>query len=75
MDSSLADFPHEHDMQSALSQVKGGKGAGSSGIPLEMLKIGQTNGDFMFILTELVSVLEGGACAARLVGCHSCFNS
>ena len=54
VDSSLADLPHEHDVQLALSQVKGGKAAGSSGILPEMLKIGQTNGDFMLMLTELV---------------------
>ena len=54
VDSSLADLPHEHDVQLALSQVKGGKAARSSGILPEMLKIGQTNGDFMLMLTELV---------------------
>ena len=34
--------------------MKGGKAAGSSGIMPEMLKIGQTNGDFVLVLTELV---------------------
>ena len=32
MDSSFVDLLHEHDVQLALSQVKGGKAAGSSGI-------------------------------------------
>ena len=34
--------------------MKGGKAAGSSGILPEMLKIGQTNGDFLLMLTEIV---------------------
>ena len=47
VDSSLVDLPHEQDVQLALSQVKSGKAAGSSGILPEMLKVGQNNSDFV----------------------------
>ena len=40
MDSSFVDLLHAHDVQLALSQVRGGKAAGSSGILPEVLKIG-----------------------------------
>ena len=41
-------------MQLALSQVKSGKAAGSSGILPEMLKVGQNNSDFVGMLMEPV---------------------
>ena len=54
VDSSLADFPYEHDVQLALLQVNGGKAARSSDILPEMLKISQTNSDFILMLTKFV---------------------
>ena len=54
VDSSLVDIPHEYDIHLALSQVNGGKAAGSSGILAEILKIDQTNVDFMLMHTEFV---------------------
>ena len=63
-----------HYVQSALSQVKSGKAAGSSGILPEMLKISQINGDLILCLSYKTCECFGRrqACAARLVGCHSC---
>ena len=49
VDSSLADLPDEEDVQLALSQVKNGKAAGSSGILPEMLKVGQVSHEFVCV--------------------------
>ena len=49
VDSSLVNLPYQHMVHSyrlKLLQVKGGKVTGSLGILPEMLKVGQTNGNF-----------------------------
>ena len=52
--SSLADLPDEEDVKLALSQVKNGKAAGSSGILPEMLKVCQMSHEFLCMLLALV---------------------
>ena len=54
VDISLAGLPHGQDVQVALSQIKSGKAAGSSGILPEMLMVGRANDDFVCMLTEIV---------------------
>ena len=57
---SLPDLPHKHDNTIGIAASEGWKAVGSSDILPEMLKIGQTNGDFMpsfmLILTEAMYV-------------------
>ena len=57
VDSSLADLPDEEDVKLALSQVKNGKAAGSSGILPEMLKVGQMSHEFLCMLLALVKAV------------------
>ena len=63
--SSLADLPDEEDVQLALSQVKNGKAAGSSGILPEMLKVGQESREFICMILTLVRAVWREKCVPQ----------
>ena len=65
VDSSPAVLPDEEDVQVALSQVKNGKAAGSSGILPEMLKVGQESHEFICMLLTLVRTIWREKCVLQ----------